>query len=162
MPRKISGKIGPDVAAVKLHVEVVQLSALRNSMNVVSPSIQKIDIGGGRIVSRSHGSAVVFSELSSTYPLKLLSPRITQAGIALVYILSYGGGLVGGDRIKLSVDVGSETTLVLLSQVSRYNPDTHTIAKGPSDRARRRSLKLDPETEPQGVPSAHRAPHWGQ
>jgi hypothetical protein len=131
-------------------------------MSVVSPSIQKIDVGGGRIVSRSHGSAVVFSELSSTYPLKLLSPRITQAGVALVYILSYGGGLVGGDRIKLSVDVGSETTLVLLSQVSLYNPDMHTIAKGPSDRVRQRSLKLDPETEPQGAHSAHHAPHWGQ
>src|ERR1700691_1409748 len=90
-------------------------------MSLVSPSIQRIDTGGGRIVSPSHGSVVVFSELSSTYPLKLLSPRITQDGVALVYILSYGGGLVGGDHVKLSVDVGSRTALVLLSQVGGHN-----------------------------------------
>jgi urease accessory protein len=92
-------------------------------MVAVSPLIKKIDTGGGRIVSRPHGSTVVFSELSSTYPLKLISPRIAQDGVALVYILSYGGGLVGGDHVKLSVDVGSGTVLVLLSQVSRYTGD---------------------------------------
>ena len=75
--------------------------------------------GGGRIVARSYGSEIVFSELASTYPLKLLSPRIHQDGVALVYILSYGGGLVGGDHINLSVDVGSGAVLVLLSQVSK-------------------------------------------
>jgi len=88
------------------------------SMSSASPSIQTIDTGSGRIVSRSHGSFVVFSELSSTYPLKLLSPQITQDGVALVYILSYGGGLVGGDSVKLSVEAGSGTVLVLLSQGS--------------------------------------------
>jgi urease accessory protein len=92
-------------------------------MSPVPPLIQNIDTGSGRIVSRSHGLAVVFSELSSTYPLKLLSPKINQDGVALVYILSYGGGLVGGDRVELSVDVGSGTILVLLSQVSRHNVD---------------------------------------
>lgn len=85
----------------------------------VAPIIKPIDVGGGRIVVHSHGSDVVFSGLFSTYPLKLLSPRIAQDGVALVYILSYGGGLVGGDRIKLSVDVGSGAILVLLSQVRR-------------------------------------------
>ena len=84
-------------------------------MSVLTPSI---DAGGGRIASLIHGSEVVFSELSATYPLKLLSPRIVQAGVGLVYVLSYGGGLVGGDRVQLSVDVGTGTTLVLLSQVS--------------------------------------------
>lgn len=87
-------------------------------MSLISPSIQNIDTGCGRIVCRSHESAVVFSELSSKYPLKLLSPQTTQDGVALVYILSYGGGLVGGDQVKLSVDIGSGTVLVLLSQVS--------------------------------------------
>lgn len=83
------------------------------------PTIPNISVGGGRIVTRSYGSEVVFSELSSTYPLKLLSPRIAQDGVGLVYILSYGGGLVGGDRVNLTVDVGSGTVLVLLSQVGR-------------------------------------------
>lgn len=86
-------------------------------MSTVAPTILNINVGGGRIVTHSCGSEVVFSELSSTYPLKLLSPRIAQGGVALVYILSYGGGLVGGDRVNLTVDVGSGTVLVLLSQV---------------------------------------------
>ena len=91
-------------------------------MIALAQPIQHIDVGGGRIASRLHGSEAVFSELSSTYPLKLLSPRVTHNGVALVYILSYGGGLVGGDRIQLSVDVGSGTSLMLLSQVSsKYN-----------------------------------------
>jgi urease accessory protein len=89
-------------------------------MSLISPSIQNIDTGSGRIVCRSHGPAVVFSELSSKYPLKLLSPQIIQDDVALVYILSYGGGLVGGDQVKLSVDVGSGIVLVLLSQVSGH------------------------------------------
>jgi urease accessory protein len=101
-------------------------------MSTIAPTIPNINVGGGRIVARSYGSEVVFSELSSTYPLKLLSPRIAQDGVALVYILSYGGGLVGGDRVNLTVDVGSGSVLVLLSQVSRYcihQLDGHRKAK---------------------------------
>jgi hypothetical protein len=101
---------------VPVHAGILSLD-----MTLVAPTIPIISIGGGRIVARCHGSEVVFSELSSTYPLKLLSPRIQQDGVALVYILSYGGGLVGGDRVNLSVDVGFGTTLVLLSQVSGYH-----------------------------------------
>ncbi len=81
-------------------------------------AISKIRAGGGRISLSCHGSAAVFSELSSTYPLKLLSPRIAEDGVAVVYILTYGGGLVSGDQVNLSVDIGEKAKLVLLSQVS--------------------------------------------
>lgn len=70
--------------------------------------------GRGRISLEMHGSEAVFSELSSTYPLKLLSPRIS--GVGLVYLITYGGGLVSGDYVSLSVDVGPRANLVLLSQ----------------------------------------------
>lgn len=90
-------------------------------MASTTPHLQTIESGGGRIVVGSHGSNVVFSELSSTYPLKLLSPRIAQDGVAVVYILSYGGGLVGGDSVSLAVDVGLGAVLVLLSQVCGRN-----------------------------------------
>ena len=87
-------------------------------MTSASPHlIPQIESGGGRVVVRSLGSSVVFSELSSTYPLKLLSPRIDQDGVAVVYVLTYGGGLVGGDFVKLTVDVGHSAILVVLSQV---------------------------------------------
>lgn len=75
--------------------------------------------GVGRIVLGLHGSEAVFSEMSSAYPLKLLSPRIEQQNVSVVYILSYGGGLVGGDRIELGVEVQEGAVLVMLSQVRK-------------------------------------------
>ncbi|KAJ7038327.1 UreD urease accessory protein-domain-containing protein [Mycena alexandri] len=74
--------------------------------------------GRGRICLALHGSDAIFSELSSTYPLKLLSPRNERAGFAVVYMITYGGGLVSGDSVSLSVDVGPRANLVLLSQGS--------------------------------------------
>jgi urease accessory protein len=73
--------------------------------------------GRGRIALALHGAEAVFSELSSTYPLKLLSPRIVCDGVAVAYMITYGGGLVSGDDVALSVDVGAGAVLVLLSQV---------------------------------------------
>ncbi|KAJ6574986.1 UreD-domain-containing protein [Mycena capillaripes] len=74
--------------------------------------------GRGRISLELHGSEAVFSELSSTYPLKLLSPRPSRVGV--VYLITYGGGLVSGDYVSLSVDVGPRANLVLLSQARSY------------------------------------------
>lgn len=81
-------------------------------------SIPEIRAGDGRIVVefdpyRGH----TFSQLSSTYPLKLLSPRSDEDSVAIVYVLSYGGGLVGGDEIELEVGVQEGASLMLLSQV---------------------------------------------
>jgi len=63
--------------------------------------------------------------LSYTYPLKLLSPRSSTAvqdeaaqRVAILYSLTYGGGLIGGDRIELSLDVKTGTKLLLLTQGS--------------------------------------------
>lgn len=78
----------------------------------------KIEHGHGRVVLHNHGSANVFSELVATYPLKLLAPRLPSQNVSIVYMLTYGGGLVGGDRIHLHVDVHDAATLVILSQVS--------------------------------------------
>lgn len=79
--------------------------------------IPKIQAGDGRISLISYGATTVFSELSSTYPLKLLSPRIASSGVGVVYMLSYGGGLVGGDQTNISVNVAANAILVMLSQV---------------------------------------------
>lgn len=72
--------------------------------------------GSGRITVSLHGEKAVLSELSSTYPLKLLSPHVHDR-TAIVYLLTYGGGLVGGDQVDLAVEVQPGTGLVLLSQV---------------------------------------------
>jgi hypothetical protein len=76
--------------------------------------------GGGRILVCSHGVASVLKELSSTYPLKLLSAR-GSGRVTIVFLLSYGGGLVGGDQIKLSTEVQQSSFLLLLSQVFTFS-----------------------------------------
>ncbi|KAH9837058.1 UreD-domain-containing protein [Rhodofomes roseus] len=77
-----------------------------------------MDPGTGRIVLRKHGSEATFSELSYVYPLKLLSPRLSPQNANAVYVLTYGGGLVGGDRVELSVVVDAGAALVMLTQGS--------------------------------------------
>jgi urease accessory protein len=81
-------------------------------------SMPKIRAGDGRITVefdpyRGH----TFTQLSSTYPLKLLSPRSKEDSVAIVYVLSYGGGLVGGDEVELEVGLREGASLMLLSQV---------------------------------------------
>ncbi|KAF8912988.1 UreD-domain-containing protein [Gymnopilus junonius] len=73
--------------------------------------------GGGCITLSLHGARAVFSELSSMYPLKLLSPYVHDR-TAIVYLLTYGGGLVGGDEVNLVVNIQPGAQLVILSQGS--------------------------------------------
>ena len=73
--------------------------------------------GHGNITAQIHSNRVVFPVLSYTYPLKLLSPRVQQDGVAIVYMITYGGGLVSGDRISLSVNIEQDAQLVFLTQV---------------------------------------------
>ncbi len=80
----------------------------------------QVGSGIGQISLQSHGQEAVFSRLSYSYPLKLLSPKVAQPNLAVVYVLSYGGGLVGGDHIKLSVNVERHAILVMLTQVSIF------------------------------------------
>jgi len=92
----------------------------------MSPSLHP---GHGRIACASYGSSFVFSELSAAYPLKLLSPKVDQNTVAIAYVLSYGGGLVGGDHIKLNINVKDRCRLLLLSQGS-----TKVFKTRPGDR----------------------------
>ncbi|KAI1793867.1 UreD-domain-containing protein [Ganoderma leucocontextum] len=78
----------------------------------------KIEQGHGRVVLHNDGSGNVFSELAATYPLKLLAPRLPSRNLSIVYMLSYGGGLVGGDHIRLDVEVHDAACLAILSQGS--------------------------------------------
>ena len=93
----------------------------------------------GRATLRNAGSTPVFSQLESKFPLRLLAPHVasrnateaTKAGAAsdpagsrsqkavgVLYVVSFGGGLVSGDEITLDIDVGSNTRLVSLTQGS--------------------------------------------
>jgi urease accessory protein len=92
----------------------------------VIPSRKAIH-GKGRAELHVFGDNAHFAELSYTYPLKLLSPRATTAGeneaaerVAILYSLTYGGGLIGGDRVELSLDLKDRAKLVLLTQVCTF------------------------------------------
>ena len=51
------------------------------------------------------------------YPLKLISPSVpTEAMSALVFLLSYGGGLVGGDCVSLQIDIQRCAKLSIATQ----------------------------------------------
>lgn len=74
--------------------------------------------GSGKAAVRAFGTEAVFSELSYSYPLKLVSPTIaSHAAVAITYVLSYGGGLISGDRIDMRVEVNERAMLVMLTQV---------------------------------------------
>ena len=80
----------------------------------------------GRGALHALGEDAVFSELSSTYPLKLLSPKInSKIPVGVAYILSYGGGLISDDLINLSFDIGENAILLLLTQVGQIALRNH-------------------------------------
>ena len=109
-------------------------------------AIEKVEAGKGRIQVRSDGYEAVLSELSYSYPLKLLSPRPSTPNVAVVYALTYGGGLVAGDSIDLHVSVDDGTSLVLLTQVSSI-PSVRSCLLNPllaTCRVPQRYLKREP------------------
>ncbi|KAI8625317.1 UreD-domain-containing protein [Xylariaceae sp. FL1651] len=74
--------------------------------------------GEGRIVVKllpNHISAL--ENITYQYPLKLISPfpKDDQASV-LVFLLSYGGGLVGGDQVNLSIEVQPNAKLSMVTQ----------------------------------------------
>ncbi len=90
-----------------------------NASHLADSARPRKDAGNGHIQLDLHGQEAVFSKLSYQYPLKLLSPRISEPGVAIAYVLTYGGGLVSGDNINLNIHVSSGTSLVMLTQVRR-------------------------------------------
>lgn len=85
----------------------------------------------------------VLETLSYQYPLKLIAPSpltiSAQHGdgnqatlVYTVFLLTYGGGLVAGDAVSLSVTLAATTRLVLLTQGSTKifkSPDVQTITR---------------------------------
>lgn len=64
----------------------------------------------------------VLTDLTYQYPLKLIAPdphsSANDKHVTLVFLLTYGGGLVGGDRINLRVSLAEHTRLILVTQGS--------------------------------------------
>lgn len=65
----------------------------------------------------NHGPAR-FNRTHSSYPLKIVCPRSFAADALLAYLITYGGGLVGGDAVSLQITAGKGCVLLLLTQGS--------------------------------------------
>ncbi|KAK4452459.1 UreD urease accessory protein-domain-containing protein [Podospora aff. communis PSN243] len=75
--------------------------------------------GEGLIVARllPDGATSGLSAITYQYPLKLITPSCpSETRSALVFLLSYGGGLVGGDTVNLKVDVRAGARLSMVTQ----------------------------------------------
>ncbi|RMZ77424.1 hypothetical protein DV738_g4418, partial [Chaetothyriales sp. CBS 135597] len=78
--------------------------------------------GNGEIrVSLLQPGQQVLTTCKYQYPLKLVAPDPHQAGtdnnrhVTVVFLLTYGGGLVGGDKLSLDVELEPSTNLVLVT-----------------------------------------------
>ena len=80
-----------------------------------------------QVVRRGPRSVVCRAFAAS--PLKLLTPR-NHGAAAWIYSATYGGGLVGGDAVRLAVDVGPRAMAFLSTQSSTkaYRSDRGTSA----------------------------------
>ncbi|KAL3424005.1 urease accessory protein ureD-like protein [Phlyctema vagabunda] len=74
--------------------------------------------GEGRLVVQRLPHAVsALSTMTFQYPLKLISPSpTTHQKSLLVFLLTYGGGLVGGDKVHLVVEVQADARLSVATQ----------------------------------------------
>jgi len=73
--------------------------------------------GDGRLAVARVGARSVVTAARAHSPLRLLTPR-NHGDAAWVYVATFGGGLVDGDRIALEIDVGDGATLLLGTQAS--------------------------------------------
>ena len=88
-----------------------------------APSTSSPGIGSIRIAILPPRKQILKS-FNYQYPLKLIAPDPhTSTGpsyhtVTLIFLLTYGGGLVGGDKISLDVSLEEGTRLVLVTQGS--------------------------------------------
>ena len=120
------GPIGKGTGAPQDAVKLSEPPNLNLSMSIpkspFSPSTSAPGIGKitvGLLPPRKQ----ILKDLTYQYPLKLIAPdphtaAEAQDHITLVFLLTYGGGLVGGDQISLDVDLEIGTRLVLVTQGS--------------------------------------------
>ncbi|WOL12275.1 urease accessory protein D isoform X1 [Canna indica] len=75
----------------------------------------------GRVKVENVGGKSTVTRCFSCYPLKLILPNkagSSKSDAVWIYALSYGGGIVSGDRISLAISVGDGCTAILTTQAS--------------------------------------------
>ena len=96
-----------------------KLVARKMSMSTPSPFPASSSAPGeGHIIAElMPPNTTTLKKSTYQYPLKLLSPSpAAHQKSILAFLLTYGGGLVGGDQVHLRVDVKENAKLSLVTQ----------------------------------------------
>ncbi|KAI8097146.1 urease accessory protein UreD [Halteromyces radiatus] len=72
--------------------------------------------GSGTLICQCYDDKTKFSRIHAQYPLKFIPTRGHAERLAVVYMISYGGGIVSGDRFNISIDILPKAILLLLTQ----------------------------------------------
>ena len=90
----------------------------------------RTEAGAGLVDIVRSASRSVVTRAYATSPLRLLTPR-GHGGAAWIYTSSYGGGLLGGDSLRLAVRVGRGARAFVSSQASTkvYRSDKGTTVE---------------------------------
>ncbi|KAJ0116137.1 hypothetical protein J7T55_005083 [Diaporthe amygdali] len=87
-------------------------------MNSPFPASASAPGDGAITVKRLPNGHSHLEGITYQYPLKLISPprNHQQDKSVLVFLLSYGGGLVGGDKVNLTIEVQRDSRLSIVTQ----------------------------------------------
>ncbi|XP_033119630.1 urease accessory protein D-like isoform X2 [Anneissia japonica] len=71
------------------------------------------------VLDKQGNKQAVAVDFEYTYPLKLMIPKFASTNNCVwVYFISFGGGLVEGDKLQFSVEIGTECCSVITTQSS--------------------------------------------
>jgi urease accessory protein len=91
------------------------LSVLPSSnFSVLTSEVQP---GAGKLQFEDVRGKTVLTRAIAASPLRVLNPKNTGES-AWVYLATYGGGLVGGDALDISIDVGRRAAALVATQAS--------------------------------------------
>ncbi|KAG2186591.1 hypothetical protein INT44_002815 [Umbelopsis vinacea] len=74
--------------------------------------------GAGSIICNSFGTATKFTRCHAQYPLKFIPTSTHVDNLAAAYILSYGGGMLSGDEVDMTIELNKNADLLLMTQGS--------------------------------------------
>ena len=74
--------------------------------------------GRGTLVARAVGGRTVLATARADSPLRFVQPTFAGTSSAAVCLVTFGGGLVDGDRIEVDVEVERGATLLVFTQAS--------------------------------------------
>ncbi|CAO3700950.1 unnamed protein product [Rhizopus stolonifer] len=72
--------------------------------------------GRGILICQCHNNVSKFERIHAQYPLKFIPTTGHAECLAVVYMLSYGGGIISGDTFNIDIRVKTNAILLLMTQ----------------------------------------------